>query len=481
MMKTMKKILLCLLCLAMLVPMIAACAGDVIPTEETTAAEGGNGGAGNGGLPNADVPDATVEGKYGLFFDGAFVISELDAKGRFVTMWELNDYLMIEPIPMCEFTYDESGRLIYANIEQDEIYFFHEADRVLCQYDGEEGEARITYHKNGSLKSVLVYEYDNVWEGYEFDTQGRMVRGGEFDGDGNLLEGLSATYEKKKIELNTLYEGEISDESMVVQFNDRGTPIAYGEAEGGVLCEEDTRYYTWENGRLVSLRSMNTWWVVPEEGSGEEGWSETVEEIVTLTYDKNGRCILAEHTENGEPTETASFTYDENGYRIFDYLESGAYQYFYENGRVVEYVRYHKQSSDGLAWQANRFDPRTGATLADEFWIGGNGDYSVKVDEYSRDVPEGAPYAKISKCYTATATTLGGELTRVSNDYTLSYLNRYGGLVNEETGAELQRGASDQYGNFLNTQGEIIYYQKYMDDSGNIFYYTADGVVTPVA
>lgn len=487
----MKKLLCLLLCLLLTAGVLVACASNDTDKEAGSGTESTTGNNDdNKDDDNKDDDDddngvvAQKSFLYGLSMEG-IVLSELDEQGRLINLWEL-EMDTLEPYsyrgqksePTFSFVYGEDGKLT----EISELPVIYDAQGNTTLGEGEDGmAATVEYHPNGSVKSMIVSESDesmtmNVV--YGFDAQGRPEQAGMEMIVGETTRSMSAScvYEEGKATL-TGKEDDTVEGIITLEFNENGKPTKVI-----VLEEEDEEgeemSWTWDGDLLTCYTESYQ--------RGIEGAAPTTYIRKTLhTYDENGNRIKTEVKENDELTGYTTFEYDEDGRLVeaitydeddeetecvfYEYDEDGTLLTVTEESewRTVTYDGEGRRLYSETAYERHVMDVLIG--------------YEVYIYENVYDVDENAPYAYYEK-ETINLCDLDMEVTE-AGETKVTFYSEDDEEVDETTGESLndREARLDSWGNYMDPESnEIYYFQKYLNEDGTLYYYTAAGVKTNV-
>ena len=482
----MKKLLCLLLCLLLTAGVLVACASNDTDKEAGSGTESTTGN--NDDNKDDDDDDNSVVAQksflYGLSMEG-IVLSELDEQGRLINLWEL-EMDTLEPYsyrgqkndPTLSFVYGEDGKLT----EISELPVIYDAQGNITIREGEdEMAATIEYHPNGSVKSMIASESDesmtmNVV--YGFDAQGRLDQVGMEMIVGETTQSMlaSCVYEEEKATL-TVKEDDTVMGIITLEFNENGKPTKVI-----VLEEEDEEgeevSWTWDGDLLTCYTDSYQ--------MGIEGAAPTTYIRKTLhTYDENGNRIKTEEKENDELTGYTTFEYDEDGRLVeaitydeddeetecvfYEYDEDGTLLTVTEESewRTVTYDGEGRRLYSETAYERHVMDALIG--------------YEVFIYENIYDVDENAPYAYYEK-ETINLCDLDMEVTEVG-ETKVTFYSEHDEEVDETTGESLndREARLDSWGNYMDPESnEIYYFQKYLNEDGTLYYYTAAGVKTNV-
>lgn len=455
------------------------------------------------------------------------IIHKYDNEGRLSEMWQVSDELQQDYVgngsltdglsPWYSFTYGDDGRLTHFNgiaisyNDGGDVYYAPSSAYVLDRQ-----LLSVLYHENGMIKEIseryLGTEY-KLEKTYIFDNSGRII--GILDKDTNEDLGVGEshmilTYEENKVVMTMKYDGELYDADMTLELNDKGLPskIIYHQGEQTTVTKE----WTYDGRSLTGYSDYQR------------------NKSTTLTYDESGFLIRSETQKDGEVIEYTLYTYNNGGKLLTQkqYDAEGRCQmsdtYEYDvNGTIstitreeADYVRgdtdVYVLTKDGTTWTStsgesggssrcvfNNYD--TVLTHVQEMYKGsndGNGNmiwehYYTHITEYIYDIPEEACYDYIVSERFTYHTTDHDWFPEDSVRYSYYKIDKnYDWIdsgdqncdrqVNELTGEYLNtekdeygRGFSkDTYGNWLDSDNSIYYYQKYCDGDGRIWY-TTDG------
>lgn len=487
----MKKLLCLLLCLLLTAGVLVACASNDTDKEAGSGTESTTGNNDdNKDDDNKDDDDddngvvAQKSFLYGLSMEG-IVLSELDEQGRLINLWEL-EMDTLEPYsyrgqksePTFSFVYGEDGKLT----EISELPVIYDAQGNTTLGEGEDGmAATIEYHPNGSVKSMIVSESDesmtmNVV--YGFDAQGRPEQAGMEMIVGETTRSMSAScvYEEGKATL-TGKEDDTVEGIITLEFNENGKPTKVI-----VLEEEDEEgeemSWTWDGDLLTCYTESYQ--------RGIEGAAPTTYIRKTLhTYDENGNRIKTEVKENDELTGYTTFEYDEDGRLVeaitYDEDDEETECVFYEYDEDGTLLTVTEESE----WRTVTYDGEGrrlySETAYERHVMGTLIGYEVFIYENVYDVDENAPYAYYEK-ETINLCDLDMEVTE-AGETKVTFYSEDDEEVDETTGESLndREARLDSWGNYMDPESnEIYYFQKYLNEDGTLYYYTAAGVKTNV-
>ncbi len=455
------------------------------------------------------------------------MIHKYDDAGRLIEMWNVSDELQQDYVsngyptdglsPWYSFAYSDEGRLTHFN----GVAISYGGGGDVCYapssaYVLDRQLLSVSYHENGMIKEIserVLNTEDKREETLIFDDSGRII--GILEKDMNEDLGteeshMILTYEEKKIVMTMKYDGELYDADETLELNDEGLPskISYRIGEQTTVVKE----WTYDGQCLT----------------GYSNYQENTN--TTLTYDDSGYLIRSETQKDGEVIEYTLYTYNDDGKLLTQkqYDAEGQCQmsdtYEYDVSGTIstitrekaDYVRgdtdVYVHTKDGTTWTSTSGESgdstrnvsnNYGTMLKreEERYIGsvdGNGNMTWKywythMTEYTYDIPEEACYDYIvSERFTYHITDHewfpedSVKLSYYKIDENYDWIdsgdpNCYR-QVNELTGEYLNtekdeygRGfLKDTYGNWLNSDDSIYYYQKYCDGDGRIWY-TTDG------
>ena len=332
----------------------------------------------------------------------------------------------------------------------------------------------------------------------------------------------NSSYEGNVQTITMLQNGQLYDAEIKINYNEDGNPLKQTTRMG-----EETivnKEWTYDGKILVSINDYDS------------------SETTSLTYDNSGLLVRTETKKNDALAKYTVFTYNGEGLRLTektytadDTYEEG-YTYAYE-GNVRKTVT--RERIEGLTrrsvWVYDAYENTISNTTYSEYESEYEGEptryYQENYTEYDNEgrivlstdttyidvdgvktkwyvdtrrsdynVPAGANYEWVrmdSITYYFDASDgingLTGENMYLIKVYYVKRVTEGNTTnerwVNEITGDILPEGSDkrrDDYGNYLEViDGEptdtIIYYQKYCDDNGVFWYFTADGVKTPLA
>lgn len=487
----MKKLLCLLLCLLLTAGVLVACASNDTDKEAGSGTESTTGNNDdNKDDDNKDDDDddngvvAQKSFLYGLSMEG-IVLSELDEQGRLINLWEL-EMDTLEPYsyrgqksePTFSFVYGEDGKLT----EISELPVIYDAQGNTTLGEGEDGmAATIEYHPNGSVKSMIVSESDesmtmNVV--YGFDAQGRPEQAGMEMIVGETTRSMSAScvYEEGKATL-TGKEDDTVEGIITLEFNENGKPTK------AIVTEEEDEEgeemsWTWDGDLLTCYTDSYQ--------MGAEGAAPTTYIRKTLhTYDENGNRIKTEVKENDELTGYTTFEYDEDGRLVeaitYDEDDEETECVFYEYDEDGTLLTVTEESE----WRTVTYDGEGrrlySETAYERHVMGTLIGYEVFIYENVYDVDENAPYAYYEK-ETINLCDLDMEVTE-AGETKVTFYSEDDEEVDETTGESLndREARLDSWGNYMDPESnEIYYFQKYLNEDGTLYYYTAAGVKTNV-
>lgn len=487
----MKKLLCLLLCLLLTAGVLVACASNDTDKEAGSGTESTTGNNDdNKDDDNKDDDDddngvvAQKSFLYGLSMEGIALI-ELDEQGRLINLWDL-EMDTLEPYsyrgqksdPTFSFVYGEDGKLT----EISELPVIYDAQGNTTLGEGEDGmAATIEYHPNGSVKSMIVSVSDesmtmNVV--YGFDAQGRPEQVGMEMIVGETTRSMSAScvYEEGKATL-TGKEDDTVEGIITLEFNENGKPTKVI-----VLEEEDEEgeemSWTWDGDLLTCYTESYQ--------RGIEGAAPTTYIRKTLhTYDENGNRIKTEVKENDELTGYTTFEYDEDGRLVeaitYDEDDEETECVFYEYDEDGTLLTVTEESE----WRTVTYDGEGrrlySETAYERHVMGTLIGYEVFIYENVYDVDENAPYAYYEK-ETINLCDLDMEVTE-AGETKVTFYSEDDEEVDETTGESLndREARLDSWGNYMDPESnEIYYFQKYLNEDGTLYYYTAAGVKTNV-
>lgn len=481
----MKKLLCLMLCLLMTVGVFAACAKSdpekekVSETESTTTNNPDN----NGDV----VSDKPLV--YGLSMSG-ITVSETDDRGRLINIWVLEPETMDVPSyqgrkvdPMISFEYGADGKL--TKIDGEPVTY--DAQGNATAGEGEEVmPVTLEYHSNGSIKKITTTWSDEsmsmvIFNSY--DEQGRFVQDGmEVTAGGTTTRGISQTcvYEERKITL-TMKDGDTVAGTYILELNEKGQPTkATMTEEGDEEGEEgEEMSWTWDGDLLTCYTESFQ--------RGIEGAAPTTCIWKVLhTYDEKGNRIKTEVKENDELREYTTFDYDEEG-RLFEVIT------YDEDDEETEFVCFEYDEDGTLLTVTEETDLETLVydgqgrllryeSLSENYLLNILVGYEETIREYVYDVDKSAPYAYYEM---ETVNEYDDEMELIKAGETkVIFYSEHDDLVDETTGEEIENREynQDQWGNYMDSENnnEIYYFQKYLNEDGTLYYYTAAGVKTNV-
>lgn len=487
----MKKLLCLLLCLLLTAGVLVACASNDTDKEAGSGTESTTGNNDdNKDDDNKDDDDddngvvAQKSFLYGLSMEGIALI-ELDEQGRLINLWDL-EMDTLEPYsyrgqksdPTFSFVYGEDGKLT----EISELPVIYDAQGNTTLGEGEDGmAATIEYHPNGSVKSMIVSVSDesmtmNVV--YGFDAQGRFDQVGMEMIVGETTRSMSAScvYEEGKATL-TVKEDDTVEGIITLEFNENGKPTK------AIVTEEEDEEgeemsWTWDGDLLTCYTDSYQ--------MGAEGAAPTTYIRKTLhTYDENGNRIKTEVKENDELTGYTTFEYDEDGRLVeaitYDEDDEETECVFYEYDEDGTLLTVTEESE----WRTVTYDGEGrrlySETAYERHVMGTLIGYEVYIYENVYDVDENAPYAYYEK-ETINLCDLDMEVTE-AGETKVTFYSEDDEEVDETTGESLndREARLDSWGNYMDPESnEIYYFQKYLNEDGTLYYYTAAGVKTNV-
>lgn len=484
----MKKLFCLLLCLLMLVSVLAACS-NVPSGNAGDDPAGDNGGGNTDGDPSKDS-DATATRRFTMFHS-AIAEYEVDSQGRLIKVWNVNEFLDRDPdeeSAIMGFVYGEDGKLSAVCNSGTEEPISYEGETPML--DGEMA-LRLEYHDNGSIKTFELVEYKS---GYTFDQTGRMTsmvmpaappseEDASADIDPELLGKAvyTFTYEGNKATLTVMVNGELYAESLEVEFDAVGYPVNMVVSSEG--ASEMSYAWKWENDLMMKMTMRMS--------REQEGQTVTNVREVNMTYDEKGNRTRMERLTNGELDGATVYTYDANGLMLTEKSldENGAeeyvMEYYYDNGVYTGKKKtYSTENMESymVLWCEYNAD---GDLIAEaERLAYPDGEYVITETKYqAAEVPEGALYDEI-RYVQETRYRANGEVVKASECKVVYWSDEFWNPVDEVTGEMLHRDGESQqdaYGNYTDMEtNEIYYFQKYIDANGKLFYYTADGVKTPL-
>ena len=205
-----------------------------------------------------------------------------------------------------EYTYNDQGLILSCVSDFDAMYYTYDEDGRLLTEAWEGREIRYTYDENGN--NTRIEEYcDGEWDCtrlYRYDAEGKLVGSSynsnygystsTYDDFGNLLETFSGegdqltgdeitlryenTYDNGKLVDVKIYQGEVLDAHQ--QYDDAGNQTLYitYHGDGGREAYREEKDYD-ENGRLTRY--------LVRYSDGEMSYANTT----TYNYDENGLLI----------------------------------------------------------------------------------------------------------------------------------------------------------------------------------------------
>ncbi len=451
------------------------------------------------------------------------MLTVYDKKGRLVEIWDVEDTLDWKyPYlnPLYSFEYGEDGMLTYYGGSTVSSKIDYDSDKKPYFVDKEINSTAISlesisYHENGSVKQIAFYLGTQL-QTDTYDERGRIISAAWVNENGSKGE-YRSEYKDNKQTITMLQNGELYDADIVIEYNSDGNPVKQITRMGENVSVD--KEWTYNGKQLVSLIDRDS------------------SKTVTVTYDENGLLVRSEIEENGELTEYTVFTYNSDGLRLsektYEANESyrSGYTYSYSGserktvtfevieGDDVRSVRvrdaYEKPISDT---EYTRYEGEYSGEQAVYY-----GEYRVEYDgegrigssteityvdidgtktKYRTESRRRSYVDQLVKNYewslTESTTYHISDSDRPSNYIDLARVYYYAKYtrgnttyereVNEATGEFLPEGDNkwkDDFGNYyLVENGErtdtIIYYQKYCDNNGVFYYFTADGVKTPL-
>lgn len=439
-----------------------------------------------------------------------------DEKGRLSAIWDVSDLLLLENAfysytPVYSFTYGDDGRLTHFNDvaigygDNEEVFYAPSSSYVVT-----EQLLSISYHENGAIKDICE-RYLNSGRKLEkthmFDANGRLIGilDKYYNQDSSVSEGhLIWTYEDNRVVMTMKEDGELYDADITLEMNGDGLPSKMSMRMGEQTSV--TKEWTYDGQTLIGCSDYDR------------------EQTTALTYDDHGDLAKSETKKDGALIEYTLYTYDENG-RLLTAKQydaagqcqtSDAYEYS-TNGDVKTLTREEKYAGgDGTMvtvytpngktetvtmseWESYREYNQYGNTVLEV-----NTDYEpvngvpqkhyTETTRYIYDVPEEKCYdyiKAVQKVYHVNPSEnwLNTDIEMYSYykiDDSYGWVGTQGNVhrqVDETTGSYLSENGvqKDYYRNWCNGEnGPIVYYQKYCDSNGSIWYFTENGTKTPL-
>ena len=452
---------------------------------------------------------------------GNLAITVYDSKGRLTDILHASDTLDWKypyVSSLYTFAYGDDGRLSYygsASFKSAVAY----SDDGSAYFTETSSNSRaislesLSYHDNGSIKEISYY-YGTQLQTDTYDEYGRATSVAWSNENGTGGAYLSENGGNKET-VTMLQNGELYDADIVIEFNSDGNPIRQTTRMGAESVVD--KEWTYDGKRLVTLSDYSS------------------SSVCTLTYDSNGYLIGSETLRNGQTAEYTVYTNSADGSRLTEkyygandnYKEGYTYEYsdgalstytheVIEEGRRsvrVRTARNEPVSNTDYFEYENEFngkmtvyyiesytkyfsDGRISLTLETTYVDidGVKTKYKVETRRSNYDVPDGANYDFVRMdsliyCIDYDVPSNHIDLNTVYYVRNVTEGNTtYEKWVDESTGTPLPEGDNkcrDNYGNYYAVvdgvaTSEIIYYQKYCDNSGNYYYFTNDGVKTPL-
>ena len=460
---------------------------------------------------------------------GNLAVSLFDDEGRLSEIWDVDDRLEWQYpflVPSYSFKYNADGYLSYYKGSTVESEIAYDEGGTPYFVDSKINNtifslSSVSYHENGSVKSIAFY-YGNQLQTDVYDENGRSISMA-WENSNGTGGAYNSSYEGNVQTITMIQNGKLYDAEILVNYSEDGKPLKQVTRMGeeGVVNKE----WIYDGNVLVSVNDHDS------------------SLTTSLTYDNNGLLVKTETKKNDAVTEYTVFTYDGDGLRLCEktYAADGTYKqgytYSYEgNVRKTVALERVEDAESRSVWVYDAYANRISHTLYQEYegeYKDGNNTtyYTENYVEYDAkgrivlstdttyidvdgvrtkwnvytyrsdyDVPADAKYEWVrldSRTYYFDAPDgingLHGEdmyLTVVHYAKRVADGNTtYEGWVDEATGDPLPEGSekwTDDYGNYYEViDGErtnrIIYYQKYCDSNGAFWYFTSEGVKTPLA
>ena len=449
----------------------------------------------------------------------------IDNKGRLVEVWDVVDFVSWryeEIAPMISFVYNADGKITGMGRYAESYQIVYDQNGAPALAGVTDLSVAIEYHANGSVKK-LTFSEDGETEGISFDDKGRFdsIFFSYFSGGVLVNAAYEYTYEGNNVNVALMFNGEPYPGSMTMQFNDAGLPVRETVYTNGIVRE--TVDWFFDGDRLMET-------IVVYVGDSAEK--------TAFIYDENGLLVKSELFVDGEPEGYTVYTNGEDGKRLSAYyydidgtfVEGSSYTYKLDG--TLETIAYEKASEDNAHYK-EVIDAATGRRLSElmtDIWVDDSS--GEEITYYYEDY---RTYDEEDRLLLHTMTTyrdVDGVKTKCDvNSYRYNYegdasgkydfvqinswtyymdapdnhidMDRYyyykytsdpsyygkeAYQVNEATGEALPTSYdkyTDNYGNYYEYKngnvGNVIYYQKYCDSNGQFWYFTQEGVRTPLS